>query len=97
MKNYLFKRYFENTLLFLLIISGGALKVGAAYFTGSAFTELIKYNLSDFIYYIELSGIAFLLYLLSLYVKIPFENYVTQKMITDIRLDISNSIIKNIS
>ena len=95
MKNYLFKRYFENTLLFLLIISGGALKVGAAYFTGSAFTELIKYNLSDFIYYIELSGIAFLLYLLSLYVKIPFENYVTQKMITDIRLDISNSIIKN--
>lgn len=95
MKNYLFKRYFENTLLFLLIISGGALKVGAAYFTGSSFTELIKYNLSDFIYYIELSGIAFLLYLLSLYVKIPFENYVTQKMITDIRLDISNSIIKN--
>lgn len=95
MKHYLRKRYFENILLFLLITLGGVFKVSAAYFTGNAFTELIKYNLNEFIFYIELSGIAFLLYLFSLYIKIPYENYVTQKMITDIRLDISNSITKN--
>ncbi|MBF0848607.1 ABC transporter ATP-binding protein, partial [Streptococcus danieliae] len=74
---------------------GGALKVGSAYCIGNAFTELIKYNIEEFNYYIKVSGLIFLFYLLSLYLKITYENYVTQKMITDIRLDISSSITKN--
>ena len=42
MKQYLKKRYLENSLLLLLIIFGGACKVVAAYFIGDGFNELIK-------------------------------------------------------
>ncbi|WP_228098241.1 MULTISPECIES: hypothetical protein [unclassified Gemella] len=95
MKKYLLNRLGENSFLFILIFLGGALKVGSAYCIGNAFTELIKYNIEEFNYYIKVSGLIFLFYLLSLYLKITYENYVTQKMITDIRLDISSSITKN--
>ena len=95
MKQYLKKRYLENSLLLLLIIFGGACKVVAAYFIGDGFNELIKSNTDGFFYNIAYSGIVFLLYLVSIYIKIPYENYVVQKMITDIRCDVVDAISKN--
>jgi|GEM_PF-191043 len=95
MKQYLKKRYLENSLLLLLIIFGGACKVVAAYFIGDGFNELIKLNTDGFFYNIAYAGIVFLLYLVSLYIKIPYENYVVQKMITDIRCDVVDAITKN--
>ena len=95
MKQYLKKRYLENSLLLLLIIFGGACKVVAAYFIGDGFNELIKSNTDGFFYNIAYAGIVFLLYLVSIYIKIPYENYVVQKMITDIRCDVVDAISKN--
>lgn len=95
MKKYLLKRGYENLILIIIIFLGGVLKVGSAYFIGNAFNYLIKYNLNEFVEYIQLSGIMFILYLIFMYIKIPYENYVAQKMITDIRVDIINSIIRN--
>lgn len=95
MKKYLWKRKLENSLLLLLIIVGGAFKVVAAYFIGDGFNELIKSNVNGFFYNIAYAGGVFLLYLISLYIKIPYENYVTQKMITDIRSDVVDAITKN--
>ena len=95
MKQYLKKRYLENSLLLLLIIFGGACKVVAAYFIGDGFNELIKSNTDGFFYNIAYAGIVFLLFLVSIYIKIPYENYVVQKMITDIRCDVVDAISKN--
>ena len=79
MKQYTKEKIFRNSLLLLLIIFGGACKVVAAYFIGDGFNELIKLNTNGFFYNIAYAGIVFLLYLVSLYIKIPYENYVVQK------------------
>lgn len=95
MIRYIQKRWLENLGMFLIIFVGGALKVVAAYCMGSAFNFLIKSNFDEFVRYVVFTGVAYLFYLGCLYIKVPYRAYVTQKMITDIRVNISESIGKN--
>ncbi|MBE2990269.1 ABC transporter ATP-binding protein, partial [Sneathia sp. DSM 16630] len=84
-----------NTSMLILILLGVFFKVMAAYKTGEAFNYILSYNFKLFYKLMSISGLYFLLYLLVVYIKIQYQNYITQIMLIDIKLDIINSIEKS--
>lgn len=95
MIKYIKKNFFLNISMLILILLGAFFKVMAAYKTGEAFNYILSYNFKLFYKLMSISGLYFLLYLLVVYIKIQYQNYITQIMLIDIKLDIINSIEKS--
>lgn len=92
MIKYLLKYWKYNFLLIVVIIIGAVSHIGAAYNSGFTFNAIIAFKFNDFIKFSILSFVLFMIYLISLLIKIPFQNFITQKMLTSIRTDIANGI-----
>lgn len=94
MTKYVIKRWKNSILLIFVIILNALLKVFSAYVLGSAFNKLLANDFKNFIYYVGLSFLSFLLFVLLSAFRIRYENDVIQKIISDIRKNIMNNISK---
>ena len=87
------KRRWKSTLSLVLIIVIAALsQVISAYMIGSSFNSLLANDFNGFIYFGSMSLLCFFIFLLFTSFRIRYENIVNQKIISDIRADIMNTI-----
>lgn len=95
MTRYVLRRWNISIILILIITMNALFKIFSAYMIGSSFNKLLENDLSNFIFYVELSFLGFLLFLLFTVIRVRFENRVIQKIISDIRNDIMSNISKS--
>ena len=92
MIKYVIKRMNVSFLLVLLIVINALFKIFSAYMIGSSFNRLLENDFNNFIYFVGLSFISFILFIVCSTLRIRYENRVIQIIISDIRKDIMNNI-----
>lgn len=92
---YIKKRYKENFFLFLIILLSVILKLKAAFLIAGAFNSLISGNSKSFIFNIILCGVLYFIYTIILTFQSWYTVYVKQKMLSDIRHNITEAYAKH--
>ncbi|AQP41118.1 multidrug ABC transporter ATPase/permease [Streptococcus gallolyticus] len=92
---YIRQRYKENFFLLLIILFSVIIQLKAAFLTADAFNSLISGNTRLFVFKVILCAILYLIYTIIFAFKSWYEIYVRQKILSDIRKNITDAYAKH--